>query len=78
VTREQRFDVNEIGTPVDGFEGEIWELKRGTFVEDADYWDEAHEKPIWSIGRRKTDGRIFASLDSRFYANEMFTCIWLR
>jgi hypothetical protein len=78
MTRELRFDVNEIGTPVDGFEGEIWELKRGAFVEDADYWDAAHEMAIWSIGRRKTDGRVFASVDSRFYQNAMFYCIWLR
>jgi len=71
-------DVSEDGTMFEGFEGIIWELKRGVFDEDADYWDSKSQRYMWSIGKRRTDGRIFASTDSRFYQNEMFECIWLR
>lgn len=69
-------DVNVVGTPFEGFEGLVWELKR--FEDGMDYCDAAGEQWIWSIGRRRTDRRIFASTDTRFYGNEMFECLWLR
>lgn len=69
-------DVNTIGTEKEGFEGRVWELKK--FIEDHDYCDAKGEQWIWSIGQRVTDNRIFASVDTRFYQNPMFKCLWLR
>ncbi len=48
------------------------------FVDDADYCVGSTEQWIYSIGRRKSDGEIFAALDSRFYQNPEFHCLWLR
>lgn len=66
-------DVCAIGVPV---EPGIWELAK--FTEDVDYCDASTEAWIWSIGQRLTDGRIFASLDTRYYLNPEFECLWLR
>ncbi len=62
---------------------EAGDLYRGTFrldrfVEDVDYLVGSTEQWIWSIGRRVTDGAIFAAIDSRFYGNPEFICLWLR
>jgi hypothetical protein len=53
-----------------------WRLDR--FVEDVDYCVASAERWIYSIGRRLSDGAIFAALDSRFYQREGFKCLWLR
>jgi len=58
-------------------------IYRGTyrldrFVDDVDYFVGSTERWIWSIGRRFSDGAIFAALDSRFYQNPEFHCLWLR
>jgi hypothetical protein len=48
-------------------------------VDDKDFCDSKTEEWIWSIGRSITDGSVvLAALDSRFYSNGAFTCIWLR
>lgn len=62
---------------------EAGDLYRGTFrldrfVEDCDYCVRSTEQWIWSIGRRLSDGAIFAALDARFYGNPEFRCLWLR
>jgi len=59
------------------------DLYRGTFrldafVDGADYCVGSTEQWIWSIGRRLSDGAIFAALDSRFYNNPEFHCLFLR
>jgi hypothetical protein len=54
----------------------VYEL-RG-YVEDMDYADLETEAWIWSIGRSKSDGKIFAAIDTRFYLNDGFECLWLR
>jgi hypothetical protein len=69
-------DVNAVGVPVEGFEGVAWELKK--FLDGYDYCDAKNERWMWSIGQRVTDSRIFAATDTRFYANPMFKCLWLR
>ncbi len=69
-------DVGAHGLPVEGFEGTVWELP--FFRDGAEYCYAAKEQWVWSIGKRRTDGRIFASLDTRFYGNPMFECLWLR
>lgn len=48
------------------------------FTEGADYFVGSTEQWIWSIGRRLSDGAIFAALDSRFYQNPEFFCLFLR
>jgi hypothetical protein len=48
------------------------------FVEDKDYCDALTESWIWSIGRSKKTGAIFASTSTRFYQNELFECLFLR
>lgn len=66
-------DVTAIGT----------ELEDGTFELRSykDGWDYCHAETgrwVWSIGRRKSDGRIQAAFDERFYKNDDYECIWLR
>ena len=48
------------------------------FAEDIDYCDAKREMWVWSIGRRKSDGVILASMDTVFYQNDAFDCLWLR
>lgn len=48
------------------------------FVDDCDYCVGSTEQWIWSIGRRLSDGEIFAAIDTRFYQNPEFHCLWLR
>lgn len=43
-----------------------------------DYCDLKLGKWIWSIGRRKADGMIIASLTGDLYQNPEFECLWLR
>ena len=66
-------DVREIGIEV---EPGVFELKR--FTEDIDYCDAQNEQWIWSIGKRKSDSKIFASVDTRFYGDPGYECLWLR
>jgi hypothetical protein len=54
----------------------VYRLRR--FCEGVDYCDASKEAWIWSIGKRKTDGEILASTDSRYYRNDDFECLWLR
>jgi hypothetical protein len=54
----------------------MFELKR--FVEDVDYCDPEGERWIWSIGERFSDGKIFASTDTRFYGDPNYSCLFLR
>lgn len=73
-------DVTEIGTEVavepNGVR--IFQLDPETFEEDVDYCIPDTESWIWSIGKRKSDGTLFASTDTRFYQNPDYECIWLR
>lgn len=48
------------------------------FVEDVDYCDAKREAWVWSIGRRKSDGVVLASLSADLYQNPAFDCLWLR
>lgn len=47
-------------------------------VEGKDYCDAEREEWIWSIGRRRADGVILASVSSDLYQNPQFECLWLR
>jgi hypothetical protein len=48
------------------------------FKDGVDYCVGSTEQWIWSIGKRETDGAIFAAIDSRFYQNPAFECLFLR
>jgi hypothetical protein len=67
------FDVREIGEHIaPGL------FKLNKFEEDADYRDKLTDRPVWSIGKSKKTGEIFAALDVRFYENSYYECLWLR
>lgn len=69
-------DVERLSPELPTENGRVYRLER--FVEDVDYCVASTEAWIWSIGRRLEDGAIFASVDTRFYANDAFECLWLR
>jgi len=69
----EALDVRKIG--IEMSQG-IFKLK--LFEDNIDYCDSETENWIWSIGKNKTTGEIFASLDTRFYSNKEFECLWLR
>ncbi len=48
------------------------------FVDGRDYCDPKREWWIWSIGRNVFDGRIMASVDTRFYQDPNWDCLFLR
>lgn len=66
-------DVRNVGIQISPG---VYEL-RG-YIEEMDYADLETEAWIWSIGRRKIDGKIFAACDTRYYLNPEFECLWLR
>lgn len=45
---------------------------------EVDYCDFKLQRWVWSIGRHKQTGNIYASLDTTFYQNSDFDCVWLR
>lgn len=53
-------------------------FKLDRFVDGAEYCDGGAELWIWSIGRNKATGEIHASVDGRFYQNDLYDCLWLR
>lgn len=69
----EALDVRKIGEEISPG---VFKLKY--FEEGVDYCDARTENWIWSIGKNKTTGEIFASLDTRFYSNKEFECLWLR
>ena len=48
------------------------------YIDGVDYCDAETEEWIWSIGRRRSDGLVIASLTTKFYQHPDFECIWLR
>ncbi len=55
-----------------------WRIESAKFVDDSDYFVGSSEEWIWSIGRHKRNGSLYAALDTRFYQNPDFECVWLR
>lgn len=64
------------GIMVEGQLQHIYELP--DFVADVDYCDAEAEAWIWSIGRHRQTGKIYAATDTRYYLNRHFECLWLR
>ena len=64
--------------PVTGFY-DISRLWREAFVDDApDFCNSRRELWIWSIGKEKTTGKVFASTGTELYLNPLYDCLWLR
>jgi hypothetical protein len=47
-------------------------------IMSVDYCHAPTESWIWSIGRSKETGAIYAAIDGRYYMNDKFECLWLR
>ena len=62
----------------EGFSREDGTFQLRRFVENKDYCDPVRERWIWSIGRRFSDGVIFAATDTRYYDNPNFEGLFLR
>jgi hypothetical protein len=60
----------------DSIGGGLYKLRE--FVDDVDYCDPAAEAWIWSIGRNRATGEIFASTSGGLYQDEAWECLWLR
>lgn len=59
--------------------GQVFELNNDIYKNiDCDLCVAETESWIWSVGERKSDGKIFASTTANFYDDEVYNCIWLR
>lgn len=47
-------------------------------IDGMDYCNQQTGRWIWSIARRDSDGKIFASHFGDLYERPGFTCLWLR
>lgn len=67
-------DVGEYEHMTDGLYRLPLDLKIGSLdlcVAKTEQW-------IWSVGKHKVTGDVFASTDDRFYKNADYECVWLR
>lgn len=71
----EAIDVGVIGSPYQGFAG-VWKLE--SYLDGVDYCDSESEQWIYSIGKDKVTGEVFAATDTRFVDNPKFDCVWLR
>jgi hypothetical protein len=55
-----------------------YEIDDIDYREGIDYCDAQTESWIWSIGRRRSDNKIIASVSPDLYDNPDFECLWLR
>lgn len=84
LSNEDAIDIEKItvhGTEKDAADPQLagaFKIDPLQFVDDRDYCVSSSEEWIWSIGRRRSDGAVFAALDGRFYQNPEFECLWLR
>jgi len=77
LTNCECIDVASIGQLVeDGDMGCVYKLKE--YIDGKDYCIKESETWIWSIGKHKVTGEIFASIDTRYYQNPDYECLWLR
>lgn len=66
-------DVSKIGSEI---EPGVYQLT--TFIDGIDYCDPSKDLWIWSIGKNLKSGLIYASMDTRYYFNDDYECLWLR
>lgn len=73
LTSRECLDVRALGEEI---EPGLYRLDH--FIEDVDYADAETETWVWSVGKSKDDGKIYAATDTRFYQNPAYECLWLR
>jgi hypothetical protein len=76
---EPAYDVREIGEPLGKYTSDVpiyFEL-RGFDDNGVVYFDRVSQRRIQSIGVRKSDGKIIASLMADLYGLPEYDCIWL-
>lgn len=66
-------DVREIGEQQSNGDFLLHE-----YHDNVDYCDAEKEEWIWSIGKHKLSGKIYASKTGKFYQNPDYECLWLR
>ena len=70
-------DVADLGIEV---KPGVWKLNK--FIDSTDYYDSKNNLWIWSIGKDKESGEMFAAVDGRFYNPKKedfeYETIWLR
>jgi hypothetical protein len=79
---EEAVDVRMIGTYIPRneavFDSNVFELTEFDKDDKLDYCDAQTEGWIWSIGKRRSDGKVFAAFDGRYYLHPDYECVWLR
>lgn len=58
--------------------GGDYRLPEGFFREGLDYCDAGRQAWVWSIGRHRETGVVWASRSPSKYQNPAFECLWLR
>lgn len=66
-------DVNKIGRSIG-----VGLYVLDSYEEGKDYCDAANDCWIWSIGKSVATGQIMAAIDTRYYQNPLYECLWLR
>lgn len=72
----EAIDISECPKWMDSFY-DVTSVYRGP-DSDVDYCDVKKQVWIWSIGRHKVTGKLYASTNTVFYMNDGFECVWLR
>jgi hypothetical protein len=73
IQSDAALDVREIG-----FETSPGIFQLNEFRDGFDYCDGKRARWIWSIGKHLKTGIMLASLDTCFYQNPEYECLWLR
>jgi hypothetical protein len=78
VAAGETIDVRSIGVETEPGIFKLTHPEKFDKDADVDYCDIKEQARIWSIGKRKATGEIFASTSARYYENPEFECLWLR
>ncbi len=54
------------------------EQRATVLLKEVDLCVAVTESWVWSVGRCKQSGQVFASLDTRFYQHPSYDCLWHR
>jgi hypothetical protein len=81
IAEGEAIDISNISDVTIGTSEKPVTFKFKPHVQDimsVDYCHAPTESWIWSIGRSKETGVIYAAVDGRYYMNDKFECLWLR
>lgn len=71
-------DLSQCEKTPEGYYILAGEMANPNRIEGVDFCDSSTESWIWSIGQNKKTGQVLASLDTCFYQNPEYECLWLR